>query len=173
VITTIWKDILDMDCDPETDGKNHHIYVIKDGEGGVLYVGRSKDACDRLLDHVGMDKYSPRYLMPSSIGRFILDHRPRSLYWKIDLYTLEECQTICSENAKEHGWVFQLDASNIVGQELIISEAESVMIMKLAPPFNVIGNPNRRRMYRVQPGIANEGVILASTPDVNSEMEAE
>lgn len=63
------------------------IYLIKDGNAKVLYVGRSHSVMDRLQSHLGEDWRNE----PSRLGRFILGSEGSDA-WPIELYAVEECK---------------------------------------------------------------------------------
>ncbi len=66
------------------------VYVIRDGDS-VLYVGKSsRSVVNRLLEHLGMGGNWRKYV-PDRVGEFILDHRPESLDWQVDLMTINDC----------------------------------------------------------------------------------
>ncbi len=66
----------------------YRVYVIRDGAGTPIYIGQSRNAIERLQNHLALLHQSAK---PSEVGAYILQHLPLSFEWQIDLYTREEC----------------------------------------------------------------------------------
>lgn len=104
------------------------VYIIRDGKD-VLYVGRSKDTVNRLIEHI--EKWTS-----SSIGNIIHINAPQSLSWQIELMKPEECRDIVKGVYKRYA-----NPDNIID----IETAEESMIMYYHPCFNTSNNPNPNR----------------------------
>jgi hypothetical protein len=64
------------------------IYLIRDSDGKILYIGRSSvSVLDRIQSHLGDDWRS----QPSRLGRYILS-KEGSDDWTVELFTPEECK---------------------------------------------------------------------------------
>lgn len=77
------------------DLREHHIYIFKDGDI-ALYVGQAGNVITRLWEHIGPlpgYPYEGRfYDGPSRVGKLIEAKVPGSLFWEIEILTVEECQ---------------------------------------------------------------------------------
>lgn len=65
------------------------IYRIYDEEA-TLYIGRSNDPIERLMQHFGRARRSSG----AAIGSFYRQHKGLSACWTIDIYTLEDCEQV-------------------------------------------------------------------------------
>lgn len=72
-----------------TDTGEHYLYIYRDGDT-ILYVGKSVQPLERLLQHLG--RALP--YTPDNVGRVIQENMPESLTWSVDLYTLSDCQEV-------------------------------------------------------------------------------
>jgi hypothetical protein len=81
------------------DEKNYGLYVMKNGFGGVLYVGISTvDIWSRWFAWGGHMTWNGNVIYgESTVGEKIEKHIPDSLSWKIQLWTLEDCFEFCEK----------------------------------------------------------------------------
>ena len=134
-----WADVLSG----RYDG-GHCVYVMYDGDDTCLYVGKSKEARDRLLSHVGIGAFSI-----ASIGQWVIDHRPQSHNWKIVLYLPPLSGGASAEETMQYRWT--------------VNNLEGKLIYDLSPVFNAQGAKSEPGKVRVfwsrQPQVAaNEGM---------------
>lgn len=111
-------------------GEDKKIYLIRDGSLPI-YVGQSVGVCERITGHCGL---GPRLFQPDQLGNFILNNRPASLKWQVDLLTLDECE-LTARRYFPNNSRFDID---IIEQALIID---------LGPCLNTFhnqSNPNRK-----------------------------
>lgn len=113
------------------DGLNYWVYVIRNGED-VFYVGNSTRITDRLFDHVGQGSFAWAQ-SPSPVGRLILDNKPESLSWQVDLMSMSDCEPYI-----KHYWP---NFKHYDGKD-----AERAMIWHYRPYLNVLYNPEYRKM---------------------------
>lgn len=97
----------------------YRIYQISEEET-IFYIGQSSCPHNRLRSHLGMDTRRNT----SAIGRFILQHSPRSDTWLFTQYTLAECAHILAP-----------------GVTCDIDTIENALIQRHRPPFNIRNNP--------------------------------
>ncbi len=64
----------------------HYLYSIRVGHT-CLYVGKSCHPVRRLQEHVG----TKTRLASDTLGQVVLCNLPRSLFWRVSLYTLTDC----------------------------------------------------------------------------------
>jgi len=66
------------------DPEEPTIYVVRD-ETSILYVGKTTDpVCNRLWRHLEGGSY---------LGLLYLEHRPISKRWRVEMYTVAECES--------------------------------------------------------------------------------
>lgn len=118
--------------------KDHYIYLFRDGEE-IFYVGRSYSPITRLIQHIGDD----RPWIPDAIGNLILNNKPLSLNWEMELYTLEDCLPFISEAYLPY---YQRYLGNILIKNELIQTAEDEMIFHFQPYLNVIGNSQNKKI---------------------------
>lgn len=108
------------------------LYVMKNGTGDVLYVGISTtNVWERWFAWGGHMIWDGNIVYGESpIGEKIENHLPDSLKWKIQLWSLEDCQIFCRVELPN-------DTSGITIQII-----EPIMIQKLSPALNVTYNIN-------------------------------
>lgn len=113
--------------------KNYCLYVMKNGFGGVLYVGISTvDIWSRWFAWGGHMTWDRNVIYgESSIGEKIEKHIPDSLSWKIQLWTLEDCFEFCGKELPSTG-----------DHDQALRDIERHMIKKLSPALNVTYNRN-------------------------------
>jgi hypothetical protein len=116
------------------EDENYCLYAMKNGFGGVLYVGISTvDVWGRWFGWGGHMTWDGKVIYgESSIGEKIENHLPDSLSWKIQLWTLRDCLEFCGKEVPD----------NVSG--IRIQYLESIVIRKLSPALN--------RTYNYQPG---------------------
>ncbi len=102
----------------------YRVYVIRDGAGTPIYIGQSRNAIERLQNHLALLHQSAK---PSEVGAYILQHLPLSFEWQIDLYTREECLLA---TRRQVGCV--LDGT----QKKSIDDFERHLIWEFSPWFN-------------------------------------
>ena len=109
----------------------YELYVMKNGLGETLYVGISKENIwNRWFGLRGHILVGTNYLIgESSVGRKIVDHLPESWNWKIQLWSLEDCITLCAEDLNPNG-------------RYDIKWLEPFMIQRLRHSLNIIYNLN-------------------------------
>lgn len=95
------------------------IYVVKDEES-VLYIGRSGDPFNRMLEHFGRSLRSSG----ASLGEFYKEFEHESNSWIIEMYSLEECKNVTKEKCNN------------------INKAEVMMILHFKPCLNERNNPD-------------------------------
>lgn len=104
----------------------YKLYVLKNGNGDVLYVGISnRNIWERWFGWGGHMTWDGRVIFGESpIGVKVEDHLPESLEWTIQLWTLHDCLALCG------------DQLNMAASEASISDLEPLMIRKLSPALN-------------------------------------
>jgi hypothetical protein len=109
----------------------YELYVMKNGLGEILYVGISnQNIWNRWFGWNGHIMGDAGYMVgESSVGRKIVNHLPDSWNWKIQLWTLDDCETFCADEFNLHG-------------RYTIRFLEPFMIQKLHPILNVNYNKN-------------------------------
>jgi hypothetical protein len=130
----------------EDIAREQRIYIYRDQET-ILYVGRSIHPFQRLQEHLGNGVYISS---PDAIGQLILDNRPDSLTWTIEIQTLQE---LASSN--EYDLAIQ---SNTLAS--LAEDIEGDVIYRLKPCMNLIGAHNRNKTpakYINAAKIANQG----------------
>lgn len=85
LVTTIGK-ILNKGVD--TTGCR--LYLIKNGEKDVLYVGQTTNFTKRLRAHI-TKRHEP---LEGPLGKTIYSHMPDAEEWEVELYTVEECSDL-------------------------------------------------------------------------------
>jgi predicted GIY-YIG superfamily endonuclease len=134
----------------------HFIYVYTDGEY-TFYVGRSQDPYTRLRQHIGIEG---RSRLADSIGQFILDFRPESLAWLMQIYTLHELDPDRFQAAK---------ANEMQHTTAFADSIEQSLIDRLHPCLNGQHNRQATALPRKYRQIANEGVVTIG--DIDEEEE--
>jgi hypothetical protein len=175
MLTISVQDLLHLPWQPAWK-TGFRIYVVREGDI-VFYVGQSHDPVDRLLQHLSHPEASFQQL-PSALGQLILDNRPGSLAWEIDLMTMADCRPFVARRCPAWLWPVELSAETqptgaqsreaaLVArawEDRYVGWAEQAMIDHLRPALNVSGNrgPGRCRVPEkyLRPGCANDGVIL-------------
>ena len=128
--------------------QGYELYVLKNGLGGILYIGISKnDIWQRWFGWGGHMTWDGNVIYGESpVGVKIENHLPDSLNWKIQLWTLQDCVNFCRNE-------LPIDTLAITIQEI-----EPIMIRKLSPALN--------GTYNLNPG-------KDTTPKSQKEMELE
>lgn len=119
-----------------------HIYFYREGET-IFYIGQSVQPFERLRQHLGRGLLSPG---PDAIGNLILDNRPASLSWTVQITPLSEIHAAQASHVK-----------------VSITRLERALIEHFKPCINNMGNKHATPLpakYRPT-GAANEGVKLA------------
>lgn len=121
----------------------HTIYLVRDGEV-VLYIGKSYDPLNRLKEHIGK---TSRSNSPSSLGELILDNRPESLNWTMELHTFLDCSEYVAsyssfyyEGGYQHIVAMAKDNVLYAYNDFAIMIAERSMIDYFHPCLNVADN---------------------------------
>lgn len=117
--------------DFDDDAENHQLYVVKAGNE-VLYIGITNDLIwNRWFSQGSSHMQIANGLLKgySTVGRAIEDNLPESLGWTIAMYTLEDCIRILENDIKQGPW-----------KNVDIRLVENLMIQKMSPSLNVIGN---------------------------------
>lgn len=130
------------------------IYIYRDEEGTYLYIGCSIDPYERLLQHLGNLEQALAYpsAYPDAIGTFILDHKPASLHWPVEIWTLQDLFPILYQ-----------DGIKPQDMSFLVRRVESYLIYELSPCLNAWGKKQKRTMplrYAASGRIANAGVKL-------------
>jgi len=128
--------------------QGYELYVLKNGLGGILYIGISKnDIWQRWFGWGGHMTWDGKVIYGESpVGVKIENHLPDSLNWKIQLWTLQDCVNFCRN---------ELPTDTL---EITIHEIEPIIIRKLSPALN--------GTYNLNPG-------KDTTPKSQKEMELE
>ncbi|MBI3170265.1 MAG: hypothetical protein HYZ22_17410 [Chloroflexi bacterium] len=110
----------------------HDLYVMKNGNDEVLYVGiSSQKIWDRWFGWNGHIFDDHLILIgKSSIGQKVVDNLPDSWCWKIQLWTLDDCVAFCKDEISPTRAYYD------------IKYLEPFMIEKLRPVLNVLYNQN-------------------------------
>jgi len=130
--------------DPEYDGGEQYLYLYLEGEI-VFYVGKSSQPFERLQEHIGQGDDKRSMPWPDPIGRLILENRPASLEWTVQVTPLTELRT-------------QMKLSDRVD----IDTVERELIARFHPCLNRTCNrnptplPEKYRKFR----ISNAGIKL-------------
>jgi hypothetical protein len=113
------------------DEEGYSLYVMKNGFGGILYIGISQlDIWSRWFSWGGHITWDGNVIYgESSVGVKIERNLPDSLSWKIQLWTLNDCIKFCGDDIPSH---------NI----RTIQAIEPIMIKKLSPILNSRYNYN-------------------------------
>jgi len=143
------------------DTGEHYLYLYRDGDT-VLYVGKSVQPLERLLQHLG--RALP--YTPDDVGYVIHENMPESLSWTIDLYTLPDC--LATVKAHQPGSVaaFQQYLAQEAFRKEAMMIAEEALIRQHRPHLNQqnatrYDNPLPDRY--VKRAIVNEGITLPNT----------
>jgi hypothetical protein len=109
------------------------LYVMKNGSGGILYVGIStNDVWVRWFGWGGHLMWDGNVIYgESTIGEKIENHLPESLRWKIQLWTLEDCQKYCGQEIAVAD-----SAKTFEEYKQAILDIEPFMIRKIRPARN-------------------------------------
>lgn len=109
------------------------LYVMRNGQGTVLYVGISTaNIWLRWFGHGGHMTWDGKVIYgESSIGAKIENHLPDSLNWKIQLWTLQDCLEFCGLEPLNPRF-------KMTGGEYkdAVRSIEASMIRKLSPALN-------------------------------------
>jgi len=113
--------------------KGFCLYVLKNGLGDVLYIGISTvSVWSRWFGWGGNMMWDGKVIYgETSIGEKIANHLPDSLDWKIQLWTLKDCQEFCGQEIPDPK--FKLTAGEYSDA---VREIEPRMIKKLSPALN-------------------------------------
>ena len=111
--------------------KDYRLYVMKNGFGGILYIGISEvNVWSRWFGWGGHITWDGNVIYGESpIGVKIERHIPDSLNWKIQLWTLEDCIKFLGDDIQPHN-------------SQTIKTIEPLMIKKLSPILNSTYNYN-------------------------------
>jgi hypothetical protein len=122
------------------EDKNYCLYVMKNGFGGVLYVGISTvDIWMRWFGQGGHLTWDGSVIYGESlIGVKIENHIPDSLSWKIQLWTLEDCMGFCGQDVPDTKFLTDYEYKRAV------HNIEQKFIKRLSPALN--------RTYNLNPG---------------------
>src|SRR5690348_16666481 len=101
MITITVKDILTKDWQEiDPNDEPFCIYVIRE-DATIFYVGRSNNPLERLQQHF---EASPTARSSgATIGPFYKRHKDISDSWQIDLYTLEDCESLLARELSRGG----------------------------------------------------------------------
>ena len=119
----------------------YRVYVIRDGAGTPIYVGQSRNAIERLQNHLALLHRSAK---PSEVGAYVLRYLPFSLEWQIDLYTREECLSATRR---------QVGRAVDGNQKKSVDDFERHLIWEFSPWFN-----------RTEPQKARDPIMPAPSP---------
>jgi hypothetical protein len=110
----------------EYEEQGYCLYLLKNGNGDVLYLGITQgNVWDRWFGFGGHIVWDGEVIYGTSpIGEKIENHLPESLKWKIQLWTLEDCGRFCKD---------ELPSS---GNSMTVAFFEPIMIQKLSPILN-------------------------------------
>jgi len=137
------KEALELD---DLNDERYNIYLYRDSEV-VLYIGQSSRPFERLREHLGQgdrNLYDPDF-----VGQLMLNNRPASLTWEVQIATLAELQQLLNLPVR-------ID-------KVSLDSMERDLILLYKPCLNRTGNPHRTPLparYIKESAIANEGVIL-------------
>jgi hypothetical protein len=112
------------------DEVGYELYLVRDTENNVMYVGISRDSVwhrwfDGGTSHMDSDANGNLY-GKSYIGEVIERRFPTSWEWTIELWTKEDCLKICGERIK---------GRNL--HSISIESLEPYMIHKFEPLYNI------------------------------------
>jgi hypothetical protein len=118
------------------DDAGYELYVIKEPGGIVMYIGISKESVWHRwfgggTSHMDRDA-SGQFYGKSYIGEVIARRLPQSWNWVIELWTKEDCLSVCRKDIRGRN-------INDLGIELV----EPFMIAKFEPLYNVIHGGGR------------------------------
>lgn len=109
------------------------LYVLKNGLGDVLYIGISTvSVWSRWFGWGGHMTWDGKVIYgETSIGEKVENHLPDALNWKIQLWTLRDCQVFCGQEISDQKF-------NITAGEYndAVRDIEPRMIKKLSPALN-------------------------------------
>lgn len=108
----------------------YELYIIKDSDGNVMYVGISRDSIWHRwfgggTSHMDRDA-NGRVYGKSYVGEIIERRFPDSWNWIIELWTKEDCLAVCGQDIAGR----DLDAIDI-------EATEPYMIRKFEPLYNI------------------------------------
>lgn len=137
------------------------LYVIE-GEGCILYVGRSKCAITRMESHLGLEWIG---FFGSDLD-LMLTSNPKADEYTVTFYS--EVDIVESNPHRDFRLAVRDDLEEPHYNSLMdiyVSDIEEKLIYELSPVFNSMGRKKHRhnseRWYKLHPEpIANEGVIL-------------
>lgn len=118
-------------------GVPYRLYSVRD-EDLVLYVGQALHPLQRLRAHLGQGRLAGA--QPTRLGQLILACRQESLSWRLDLYTLEDCDPLVARFLPiVHPWYAQQLASATWLKQLM-NLAEQALLLCFRPPLNEMGD---------------------------------
>jgi hypothetical protein len=101
----------------------YRLYLVRDGSL-VFYIGQSKDAVNRLANHIGLGQ---NFIPSSKLGALIVNNMEEAVNWDIDFLTIKDCHPIVREMYPKT----KMPTANI---------AEKALIKKFCPCLNVDHN---------------------------------
>jgi hypothetical protein len=143
---------IDFECfhNGEYQDDGYELYTIKNDSGDLLYIGISqRGICERWFGFGGHILWSGNYAAGNSaIGQRIVDHLPKSLNWKISLWSFDDCVSFCKND-------FHIPAIPTI--QLL----ESYMISKLSPIMNEVCNlkPGKDTTSKSQKELEREKIL--------------
>lgn len=119
-----------MNLEDFPDHAGYELYIVK-GARKTLYIGISQRNIWNRWFYSGkchmFQIYDGSWNGNTSIGVEVAKNMPKSLKWKIELWTLEDCQVFLIKDTRELGWL---------PGRFDITDIEPLMIRKLNPTFN-------------------------------------
>lgn len=109
------------------DTSPYRLYVIKNGEGDVLYVGQSVNVKSRISGHRKRG---------TLLGAALLSNYPQSQEWELDLYTVDECM----DRIKYYFPYAPRESLFSYVESKMESFAEDALIHDLLPRYNITIN---------------------------------
>jgi hypothetical protein len=118
------------------DDPGFELYLLRDSEGTVMYIGIAKDSIwhrwfEGGTSHMEMGARGRLY-GKSLIGEVVERRLPDSWKWSIELWTKEDWLMTCN-----------VDINDNDIRKLTIESMESQMILKFEPLYNVINGGGR------------------------------
>ena len=110
------------------------IYIIK-GEGVILYVGRSKEAIDRVETHCGIGRFGSGTLLTNHL----LSNRKKIMNYTVTFLDEEIC---CS--LSKYKDVVRIQ-KNRYWRDTCVEDLENRLIFRLSPVYNAMGQKEHRR----------------------------
>jgi hypothetical protein len=141
------------------DTAEHYLYLYRDGTT-VFYVGKSFSPLDRLMEHLALYGRS----LGSRLGDVINDNFPASLDWTMEMFTLQDCESIVKAHQFSSYPFYQrcLMQQSPIERDMAIKIAEESLIDHYKPCLNVLARRYRNPLPAkyIKQKIANDGVIL-------------